>query len=163
MSTGAGVRLDVYFRLLVYIGVMVVAISGICWILLGLGLSADDFTNPRHLWRHRLLVSHGIAAYCLLWLVGSLFPRHQRGAWRARRNRLSGSTLTLILLILAMSGLALYYPPNEEWHNGISVTHQVLGIILALALPLHAWLGSLSRPKHTFTPAKHTRHATHKS
>ena len=159
MSTGAGVRLGLYFRLLVYAGVLAVAISGICWILLGLGLTTDDFTNPRHLWRHRLLVSHGVAAYCLLWLVGSLFPRHQRGAWRARRNRASGSTLTIMLLILALGGLTLYYPPNEDWRNAISISHQILGVILVLALPLHAWLGSLSRPKHhATTPARQAEH-----
>jgi hypothetical protein len=122
-----------------------VALSGVLWITLGFYLDADDYTDPLRGWRHRALVLHGIAAYVLLWIVGRLYALHQQGNWRAQRNRASGLAMSVALLLLAGSGLTLYYPPHEDWRDAFSMLHQVLGVALALLLPLHVWLARKDR------------------
>ena len=149
-----GVRLGRRTRWLVQGVCWAAILSGLLWIGLGWGLDANDFTDPLRGWRHRLLVLHGSAAYVLLWVTGSLLVLHQMGNWRARRNRASGLALSGALLLLALSGLTLYYPPHEDWRNAFSLFHQVLGATIALLVPLHVWAGKRTRKKrHAVAPA----------
>ncbi len=122
-----------------------VALSGVLWIVIGWNLDTEDYSDPLRAWRHRVLVLHGVAAYVLLWIVGRLYALHQQGNWRAQRNRASGLAMSAVLLLLAGSGLTLYYPPHEDWRDAISMLHQVLGVALVLVLPLHVWLARKDR------------------
>lgn len=122
-----------------------VALSGVLWIVIGWNLDAEDYSDPLRAWRHRVLVLHGVAAYVLLWIVGRLYTLHQQGNWRAQRNRASGMGLSVALLLLAGSGLTLYYPPHEDWRDAFSLLHQVVGVALVLLLPLHVWLARKDR------------------
>ena len=124
-----------------------VALSGVLWIVIGWNLDAENYTDPLRIWRHRALVLHGVAAYVLLWIVGRLYALHQQGNWRAQRNRASGLAMSAVLLLLAGSGLTLYYPPHENWRDGFSVLHQVVGVALVLLLPLHIWLARKDRQR----------------
>lgn len=132
-----------------------VGLSGIAWIALGFQLNPDDFSNPLRSWRHRLLITHGTAAYGLVWLLGTLFPRHQHTAWQARRNRPSGGVLSAALLTLTITGLMLYYPPLEDGREVASLVHQGVGLALGLLIPIHVLLGRTSRraarPRFTLT------------
>lgn len=145
MSLIRGLVISRNYRRLIYAAIVLVAITGLGWIALGFVLDPEDFSDPLRLWRHRLLITHGCAAYLLLWLAGSLFPQHQWGAWKARRNRGSGTVLTSILLLLAISGLMLYYPPGDDWRDAESLVHQVVGGLLVFMLPLHVVLGRRRR------------------
>lgn len=122
-----------------------VALSGVLWIVIGWNLDAEDYSDPLRAWRHRVLVLHGVAAYVLLWIVGRLYTLHQQGNWRAQRNLASGLGLSVALLLLAGSGLTLYYPPHEDWRDAFSLLHQVVGVALVLLLPLHVWLARKDR------------------
>ena len=90
-----GVRLGTRTRWLVQAACWAAILSGLLWIVLGWGLNPEDYTHPLRSWRHRLLVAHGITAYVLLWVTGSLLVLHQMGNWRARRNRASGRVRVL--------------------------------------------------------------------
>lgn len=147
-----GVRLGTRTRWLVQGVCWAAILSGLLWIGLGWGLDPNDFSDPLRGWRHRLLVLHGSAAYVLLWVTGSLLVLHQMGNWRARRNRASGLALSGVLLLLALSGLTLYYPPHEDWSDVFSLFHQVLGTTVALLVPLHVWFGKRARQKHHTAP-----------
>lgn len=140
-----GVRLSSRVRWLVLAACWCAIVSGLLWIWLGWGLNPDDFANPLRGWRHRLLVLHGISAYVLLWVTGSLLALHQMGNWRARRNLTSGFALLGALLLLSLSGLTLYYPPHEDWRDAFSLFHQVLGASIALLVPAHVWAGKRSK------------------
>ncbi len=124
-----------------------VALSGVMWIVIGWNLDAENYTDPLRAWRHRVLVLHGAAAYVLLWIVGRLYVLHQQGNWRAQRNRASGLAMSAVLLLLAGSGLMLYYPPHENWRDALSMLHQFLGFALVLLLPLHVWLARKDRQR----------------
>ncbi len=158
MSLIRSIRIVSGFRRLIYAVVALVAVSGITWIALGFAINAEDFTDPLRPWRHRALVLHGIAAYGLVWIVGSLLPQHQWGGWRAQRNRSSGGALSAALLLLAVSGLLLYYPPQENWRGVSSLLHQAIGLLLLALLPLHVVLGRRRRrrtlPRPGAVPAR---------
>lgn len=132
-----GVRLSPSARNTVVLCSLFVIGSGMAWMVLGWLVDAQDYADPLHTLRHRMLVTHGIAAYVLVWMAGRLSNLHQQGNWRAHRNRRNGLLLTAVLALLGVSGLCLYYPPHEDWHTTISLLHQGLGITLALLLPLH--------------------------
>ena len=140
-----GTRLGSQVRRTVHTACWIAILSGLLWIVLGWMLDPQDFVSPLRGWRHRLLVTHGVSAYVLLWVAGSLLALHQMGNWRARRNRASGVALTGALLLLALSGLTLYYPPHEDWRDAFSLFHQVLGASIALLVPLHIKLGKNAR------------------
>ena len=142
-----GVRLGPQARMQVLLACWLAILSGLLWIVLGWELDPEDFTSPVRTWRHRLLVLHGVAAYALLWVAGRLFALHLQGNWRAGRNRASGIVLSGSLLLLASTGLSLYYPPHDDWRDAFSLFHQILGSSVALALPLHVWLGRKARRK----------------
>lgn len=132
-----GVRLSPFARNTVLLCSLLVIASGMAWMALGWLVDEQDYADPLHTLRHRMLVLHGITAYALVWMAGRLSNLHQQGNWRAHRNRRNGLLLTAVLALLAVSGLCLYYPPHEDWHETISGLHQGLGIALALLLPLH--------------------------
>ncbi|GAB5605613.1 cytochrome b/b6 domain-containing protein [Sideroxyarcus sp. TK5] len=140
-----GVRLSPFARNTVLICSLVVIASGMAWMVLGWQADEQDYTDPLHTLRHRMLVLHGIAAYVMVWMVGRLSNLHQQGNWRAHRNRGNGLLLTAVLALLAISGLCLYYPPHEDWRESISQWHQGLGIALALLLPFHLLAASTLR------------------
>ncbi len=140
-----GMHLGPSARRQVLAAIWLVILSGAAWIVLGWYLDANDYTDPLRVWRHRVLVLHGVAAYALLWITGRLYALHQQGNWRAQRNRASGLALSAALLLLAGSGLMLYYPPHEDWRDAFSLFHQISGLLLLLLLPLHVWLGKKTR------------------
>lgn len=113
------------------------AVTGIGWMLINPSISPEDFESPLRLWRHRVLVSHGIFAYGFLWLAGGLLYRHQLPRWRHGRRRLSGGMMAAALLALALTALALYYPPDEDARTWLSLLHQGIGISLLPAIAGH--------------------------
>ena len=142
-----GMHLGPWARRQVLAACWIVILSGALWMALGWYLEADDYGDPLRAWRHRVLVLHGVGAYVLLWMAGRLYALHQQGNWRAQRNRASGLATSVALLVLAGSGLTLYYPPHEDWRDGFSMLHQVLGVALGFLLPLHVWLGKKIRQR----------------
>ncbi|OGS94935.1 MAG: hypothetical protein A3H31_04615 [Gallionellales bacterium RIFCSPLOWO2_02_FULL_57_47] len=143
-----GMHLGPLARRQVLVSIWVVILSGVLWIVIGWNLDAEDYTDPLRAWRHRVLGLHGISAYVLLWITGRLYSLHQHGNWRAQRNRASGMALSGALLLLAGSGLALYYPPHEDWRDALSIFHQVSGVVLVLLVLLHVWLAKKYRRRH---------------
>ena len=115
--------------------------SGLAWLLAHYGLSGQSaFGADEHPMARWALAAHGVAAYALLWAAGSLMPLHIRVAWRLRRNRTSGAVMGAMLTLLALTGLWLYYGSlaGRDW---VSVGHWLLGLLAALTVWLHRWLG----------------------
>lgn len=89
---------------------------------------------------HSYLVMHGISAAFALLAIGAILPGHLRVAWIARRNRVSGIAILLVMALLMLSGLMLYYG-SEELRDASVLTHWIVGGAAVAAFPLHLVLG----------------------
>jgi uncharacterized membrane protein len=77
-------------------------------------------------------------------LLGTLLVFHIPNAWRARRNRRTGTSLALIFGFLIVTGYALYYSGNERLRMWASWSHLWIGLAAPLFLAIHVWRGKRS-------------------
>lgn len=80
---------------------------------------------------------HGIAAYGLLLVAGMVAALHVLPRWRHQRQLKSGLLLALVLLLLALTGLALYYAGSERLRDASDWLHLLAGLALPLLLAVH--------------------------
>jgi hypothetical protein len=133
-------RLKSPFRYAIYTIVAVLTLTGAAWFFADWqkDLSTDE------IWQQlaaNMLMIHGGAAMLALLLLGALIPVHILRAWRARKNRLSGSLMATFNTVLIVTAFGLYYLGSDLLRPWISWTHIAAGVALALWLPLHVWLG----------------------
>ena len=111
--------------------------SGALWLVCHYFLQGEgEFgpaPSPLEPWALRL---HGAAAMLALVVVGSLLPVHVRRAWHQRHNLRLGIALLAVMLLLTVSGYALYYFGGEEARPIISLLHWAVGLG---APPLLLW------------------------
>lgn len=134
-AISAGLRLDgtIYAYLLVaFIGV---GVTGAVWAVVTdiLALEVEGFS-------HLMAQIHGGFAMVAIGVVGLLLGQHARLGWRARRNRISGSVVVGLAILLGGTAWGLYYG-NEVWRFALVWTHIGVGLAGLTLLPLHIWLG----------------------
>jgi hypothetical protein len=117
-------------------------LSGVLWLYFHYFVRVTDqfgFENPHPL-QGQLLVAHAVFALPGVWVFGFLWRIHFKPSWRASRKRLSGGTLWSAVLLMCLSGYALYYIGSESARDIVSVIHWVVGIAATVVLLLHARL-----------------------
>jgi cyanate permease len=133
-------RLDPPFRYAIYAAVAVLFASGAGWLI------ADQMkeTPSGEIWQESaayLLMLHGGAAMITLMLLGALFPLHIGRAWRAKKNRVTGSVMIACNAVLITTAFGLYYLGSEEIRPWASDLHIGFGIALPLLLLVHVKTG----------------------
>lgn len=131
-------------RRTLYAVVVLLVASGIGWLLTAWRADPEAMSAAARALSVWCLRVHGIAAYAALVIVGGLLPMHARSAWQRRRNRWSGALLSTLLLLLAATGLWLYYGP-EAGRDLVSAWHWVVGLVLPVWLLLHRHWGLKAR------------------
>jgi hypothetical protein len=130
-------RLSSGHRGWVYWGAAILFVSGALWLICHYFLQVEgEFgptNNPLEPWALRV---HGGAAMLALVLIGSLLPVHVRRAWHQRHNLAPGIALLAVMLLLTLSGYALYYFGDEETRPIVSLLHWAVGLA---APPLLLW------------------------
>lgn len=84
---------------------------------------------------------HGAAAMLALWLVGTLLQLHIRRGLAAGRNLTAGWSMIGLLMVLSLTGYALYYLASEESRPFWSVAHWAFGLLLPPLVWLHVVTG----------------------
>jgi hypothetical protein len=144
------VRLTSGHRQWVYWPAAVLFASGALWLVFHYFLPTQgEFGPAPHPLEHWWLRLHGGAAMLALLVVGSLVPIHIRRGWHQRRNLPLGIALSATLLLLTLSGYALYYFGSEEARPWISMLHWGVGIASPLALVWHVASGRRLRRQNT--------------
>ena len=133
-------RLDLRFRYALYGAFSVLVLSGAVWLV------ADRLKDSPdgELWQSisaNLLMLHGGAAMGTLMLLGALVPVHLLRAWRAKKNRLTGSITAGLNAILIVTAFCLYYLGGEQLRPIISNFHIIAGFVLPAMLAFHIYLG----------------------
>ena len=121
-------------------------LTGALWLAFHFFVQVDGQFGPApHPLEHWWLRMHGAAAMAALVLVGSLLPIHVRRGWHQRRNLPLGVVLLSTVLLLTLSGYALYYFGGEEARPWISLFHWVIGLAAPVVIAWHVVSGR--RPK----------------
>lgn len=127
-------RLGFVQKSAVWTATAVVALSGVAWFVLHDLVDAEPGETER-----LLLMLHGISAYAVLIAIGSLLPLHVRSGWHRRRKRWTGGSTLAVLVLLAMTGLVLYYG-GEATREPARWIHIAIGIACIALFPVHALL-----------------------
>lgn len=126
----------------VYASFGLLVATGIAWLLLDSFVRvAGEFGPEHHPFQQRALIAHGVLAYGFLVVAGAMVPVHVTLGWNIRRNLRSGLTLAGTFLLLAASGLGLYYLGDEVSRHWVSIVHWTIGLLAGLILLIHALRG----------------------
>ena len=122
-------RMPTRQRAAIYVVLGVLWASGCLWLLLDqfFGRPGQFGTTP-HPWQPGILLIHGIVAIVAMYLLGWVTARHVLRWWPGRLRRLSGGTLAAFLVLLVVSGFALFFVSDDRWQRGAALTHDVLGL-----------------------------------
>lgn len=122
-------------------------ITGCAWLVLhAFFQSPDEFGAGRHPWEPSLLWLHGVLSIALAYLFGWIMAQHASEAWRQQKRRLSGGLFTAVIIILSVSGFALFFVTSELWQQQSSRLHEIVGVGVTL-LAMEHWR-VLSRRDH---------------
>ncbi len=99
-------------------------------------------------WTHIWLQIHSYTIPFFLVSFGALLAKHATLAWKANRNRPSGTVIVLVCAVLIVSGTLLYYLSAETVREITKGIHTWTGFLLAVVLPGHIVAGLLSRKKY---------------
>ena len=109
------------------------------WFVL-FGMLSCSVTGISYLLGLRQALSwHGITAMVATLALGSILPFHLRSGLKARQKLWSGITQLGSLVILIISGAALYYGP-EETRDASILIHWLIGLLFFAIFILHAAL-----------------------
>ena len=133
-------RLDPRFRRTLYAAFAVLFATGSLWLV------ADALKDPDggDAWQQSkasLLMLHGGAAMATLMFLGALVPLHILRAWRAGRNRATGSAMVAINALFIVTAFGLYYLGSETLRSWMSNLHIGLGFGTPFLLFTHIWWG----------------------
>jgi hypothetical protein len=144
-------RLRFWQKTAVFATTAVVGVTGLLWFVLHDLIDAEPGEAT-----HDLLMLHGVSSYAILVVIGSLLPRHVRSGWVRRRNLVTGITVTVVMTVLAVTGLGLYYG-GEELHTPVRWLHVAFGLGCFVLFPAHAFLTAGSqRPSESATTGQGT-------
>ena len=124
-------------RSLLYLALSGLVLTGLAWMILHYangGFAGED--RPYAL-LHQFMVLHGILGYVAAVAVGVFLGQHVPAGWRAGRNLATGLSVAALFAVLMSTALVLYYSGEESWRTLASLAHQILGLGLILAVPLH--------------------------
>jgi hypothetical protein len=135
-------RLDPRFRYALYVTVATLFITGVAWLL------ADQLKDSPtgEVWQAigaNLLMVHGGGAMVMLIMLGALIPLHVRRSWRAGKNRIAGTVMCALNVVLVVTAFGLYYSGGDTLRIWTSDVHIVVGICLPIALVIHIAAGRL--------------------
>ena len=135
-------------RAAVYLIVGVLWISGCAWLWLDqFAAQRGPFGNTPHPLEPPLLLAHGVAAVASLYLFGWIGARHALRWWVGGRRRLSGASLACVLVVLILTGFALFFLTSDAWQRYSAGAHDVLGIAVTVFAIQHWCFGRVSAQK----------------
>lgn len=137
-----GMQMPAWIRRWVYAAGTACTMSGLLWLVFHHFVRHEgDFGPESHPLEHVWLTLHGGAAIAMGWVFGLIWLAHVRRGLHRGRNRSSGLTMVVLLVILGLSGWGLYYLGDEDWRALASSAHWVVGLVASLWLPFHIWRG----------------------
>jgi hypothetical protein len=116
-------------RLAIYLILGLLWLSGCTWFLLDQFFARPGPFGPApHPLQPPLLVLHGVVAIAGMYLLGWVSASHVVRWWPGRLRRCSGATLATFLVLLGVSGFALFFVSEDRWQRVAALAHDALGL-----------------------------------
>lgn len=147
----SALQLEWRFRLALYAAFALLVATGAAWLIAD-RLKDAPAGDAREVWQQTaawLLMIHGGGAMVGLLLLGALIPAHAMRAWRARRNRITGTAMASINTALIATGFGLYYFGSEMLRPLASGMHTAAGFILPALIVIHVLFGRRGRKRNS--------------
>jgi hypothetical protein len=120
-------------------------VTGAAWLVAD-ALKDSDGGEAWQALAANVLMIHGGASMAMLIALGALIPLHMRLAWRANRNRVSGSVMVTLNGLLIATAFGLYYSGSDVLRAWTGYVHIGVGLALPILVLIHVLLGRRSRP-----------------
>jgi hypothetical protein len=138
-------RFERWHRHSIYVVCAWLTLTGMMWLVAHYFMRfAGQFGETMHPFEPWSMKLHGAGAMLFLFIIGSMANSHIRGALKGQRNLVSGWTMIVVLLVLAITGYGLYYVADEASRPFWSSVHWITGAGLGALLALHVLLGRRS-------------------
>jgi hypothetical protein len=124
-------------RSLLYLTVSGLAVTGLAWMALHYASGGFAGEDRPYALLHQLMVLHGILGYATAVAVGMFLGQHVATGWRSGRNLATGLSVAVLFGALMGTALVLYYSGEDALRTLASLSHQMLGLGLIAAVPLH--------------------------
>lgn len=114
-------------------------VTGVAWLVFKYFVRVTDgfgFENEHPL-QGAWMIAHAAFALPMLWLFGVLWTGHVKAGWRLRARRPTGGTLWSAIVLLAVSGYALYYVGSDALRSAFSLAHWIPGLAALPVFLLH--------------------------
>ena len=109
-------------------------LTGCLWLILDQFFAPPGQFGPTlHPWQPGLLLVHGIASIFAMYLLGWITARHVIRWWPGRSRRLSGTLLAAFLVLLVVSGFALFFLSDDRGQRIAALSHDVLGVAVTVS------------------------------
>lgn len=117
--------------------------SGCLWLILDQFFAqSGPFGTTPHPWQPGVLLIHGVVAIIAMYLLGWVTARHVLRWWPGGLRRLSGAVLAAFLLLLAISGFALFFLSDDRGQRVAALSHDVLGVTVTVCGIQHWFFAS---------------------
>ena len=139
------IRLRGWHRWLTYLSTGLLIGTGLAWLAIDVfARGSADIVGPHPL-AHPILAAHGAIAMVASIAYGGVVFAHVPRAWAVKRNRWTGLLVASVLAVLMVTAWLLYYASSEDVHAIASLCHWIVGVAVALVLPLHVVMGRGAR------------------
>jgi len=139
-------QLSRFHRIWIYAVCGTLVASGTGWLIAHyLLVEPGPFGETQHPSEPWWLRLHGAAMMGFLVVLGTILPGHVRQAWQLRkikaasvkRNVTTGILMLSLVMLLGMTGYALYYCGSEELRPYLSTGHWVTGLAATVGFYQH--------------------------
>ena len=124
-------------RTCIYVAFGTLWMSGCYWLVLHYYFAqTTDFGALPNPWEATILRLHGWFAVAGVFLLGWVTARHVSDRWPQMVKRLSGLSMAVVALVLAISGYGLYYT-TDHLHDLAAFMHEALGASAIMFALMH--------------------------
>lgn len=133
-------------RLAVYVVGALLLGSGILWLILDQFFAhQEQLGRTPHPLEPPLLLIHGVVAILSTYVLGWVSARHVLQWWTPGLRRWSGGVFSAVLLVLSVSGFALFFLSEDLSQRAARLTHEALGAGIVVFAIQHWFFGRRMR------------------
>lgn len=130
---GAHGRMPRRTRATVYIIIGGLWLSGVLWLLLDQFFAqVGPFGPTPNRAEPAVLLIHGVVAIVAMYVLGWISLRHVVRWWQGGLRRVSGASLSTCLVLLIVSGFALFFVSDDRWQRAAALSHDVFGLFVTV-------------------------------